>query len=256
MNKPEIMECSGLWRKRLLVFESLPSTNRWIMENSADCSNGDIIVALDQTSGRGRFDRTWTTPPGKCLTLSAVILPERENDPLLPCLCQAAALAVRQTIAKYNLPAMVKWPNDVIVNGKKTAGILAERDPSSGTVALGIGLNVNISIEEFSAINLLQPATSMSIEAGNTFDIDNIRTNLINALEHLIDDLWLNGLQNILKTWSEHDFLAVREIIVQTTDSQVVGRYYGLDKEARLVLADKNGKLHSFWSGDVSLSLV
>ncbi|MFC1497160.1 biotin--[acetyl-CoA-carboxylase] ligase [Verrucomicrobiota bacterium] len=238
---------NGLWGGRLMIFESLPSTNQWALENIADCRHGDVIRAIHQTAGKGRFLREWITPENTCLTITIVLKPQSADESLATAVMQMAACAVRATLEKFKITALLKWPNDVVVNGRKTAGILAENDPANHCIVLGIGMNVNLTEHDLGNIQLLQPATSMAIEKEQAFDIEQVCSELLNEFETLYNK------SSCLKIWGEHDFLTGKSIEVQTTDNIITGQYNGIDDQGRLCLTDSSGKKHEFWSGDITL---
>ena len=243
---------AGLWDSRLIIFPTLPSTNQWVLDNSDDCRHGDIVLAQSQTAGRGRFGRDWLSSSAGSLTLSAVLHPGPTHEPILPSVCQAAAVAVRATVAAHGIDATLKWPNDVLVAGRKTAGILAET-AATGTVALGIGLNVNIGRDILSGLSLSRPATSMSLEAATQFDMTAVRALLIEELRTALD-LAGSDPTALLTQWQQHDGMTGRQIEIGTAKGPVTGQYSGLDSDGRLLLTGDDGVTRTFLSGDVSVT--
>ena len=242
----------GLWGGKLLLFDTLPSTNQWVLDNIHSLHHGDVVRALRQTAGRGRFQRQWVTPGDRCLTFSVLLQYTRNDQWLAPVTGQAAALAVRLAIENHQIPAMLKWPNDVLIRGKKVAGILAERHADGGVV-LGVGLNVNLPAAELAAIDLIHPATSMRIETGSDFDIDVLAADVFQSLEAAIDRARRRGMSGILDAWKPHDALAGKRISVQAAGLTATGTYAGLAPDGRLRLVDDEGREHLFWAGDASL---
>lgn len=246
----QIVDRGGLWEGRLLVFHTLKSTNEWALEHLDFCRHGDVILAIRQTKGRGRLSRSWWAPDDKGLTLSVVITHFRQDEVMFV-LCQAAALSVRDTLDTYSVHGSLKWPNDVVVNGNKIAGILAETDFKQNSVVLGIGLNVNVDRENFKTVSLGRFATSMLVEKGCPFDITHVRTSLVSHLEKTIDLIALNGVSHVVNAWAKHDWLIGSLIEVRSPKSTKRGRYAGLDKRGRLRLIDAGGHENIFWTGDV-----
>ena len=246
----QIIEDEGLWDGRLVVFESLPSTNQWAMQNLDSCRHGDIVCATRQTAGKGRFSRSWMAPDDRGLTLSVVLMPG-EGQEVTPAVGQTAALAIRAILEAFGIDAVVKWPNDVLVGSRKIAGILMEGDSATGTVLLGIGLNVNVTEGDFETIELIQPATSMAIEKGQEFDISEVRRRLLAELKLALDAAEAEGPRAIMDNWKEYDCLMGKRIEVQTATNMISGIYTDLDEEGKLCLVDDTGKEHTLWSGDV-----
>jgi BirA family biotin operon repressor/biotin-[acetyl-CoA-carboxylase] ligase len=264
----QIHKEKGLWGGQLTIFDSLPSTNRWILDNAGKLTDGDVVRAISQTAGRGRFERPWFSPPGKCLTFSIAVIPRSVDTSFSPILCPSAALAVRGVLEEYGVSASLKWPNDVLVDGRKICGILAETAPPSsntadnqkgpvGTavLALGIGLNVNMTASHFSSHALDQPATSMFIETQRELTVETVFASLLSKLEKTLvrpDAGTISG-SAIVEAWKPHDCLAGQRIEVSTHDGGIEGDYVGMDGEGRLCLTDDSGRHRVFWAGDVSV---
>lgn len=155
--------------KKLLRLGTIDSTSdaaRREIEHGA--GEGLVVVAESQTKGRGKPGSGWFSPPGN-VYFSAVVKPYRNARDLAP-LTLLAALAVRKTIFRLTkLSAVIKWPNDLRLRGKKVAGILTERLPA-GQVIIGIGLNVNVARRTFPA-KLRESSTSLRVETGKKFSL-------------------------------------------------------------------------------------
>lgn len=252
MKAPENVQPGSAGRS-LLIFESLPSTNRWALDNAAALRHGDAVRAIRQTAGHGRFERVWLSPGDRGLALTIVLHPPRSMDWMAQRSGFAAALAVRDTLSFFGLPAQLKWPNDVVVGGRKIAGILAERDDPAGPVALGVGLNINLTRADFRGATLLYPATSMRIETGRQFDVTAVCLRLLRRFDAWWRRMEKLGAPCIGRAWARHDFLRNRSITVHSPAGAAAGRYAGMDDEGRLILAKPGGEVCAFWSGDVSL---
>jgi BirA family biotin operon repressor/biotin-[acetyl-CoA-carboxylase] ligase len=146
----------GTPRRHYRLTDSTNARLRHLAERGAP--HGTLVTAEEQTAGRGRQGRTWTAPPRRALLLSLLI---RHAAPLLPL---AAGVAVAETAEAFAArPAQIKWPNDVLIAGRKVAGILVEARPQANWAVLGIGLNVAIEPPEFPP-ELQQTATSLGLE--------------------------------------------------------------------------------------------
>lgn len=167
-----VEEAVGSWSPAIRYLEECDSTNRiaaeWARGGAAD---GSIVITDHQTAGRGRLARSWSSVPGAGLQFSIVLRPELSADSLgLLNIVAGSALAV--AAVALGLPAKLKWPNDLILNGRKAAGILAETVPGPNefaSVVLGIGVNVNHRAEDFPE-ELASSATSFRIASGKEFD--------------------------------------------------------------------------------------
>ncbi|MCH9609713.1 MAG: Bifunctional ligase/repressor BirA [Chlamydiales bacterium] len=170
-------------------FETLPSTNDWAKKElpSFDKQALTIITSHAQTQGRGRYGRFWHSPTGVNLYTSfCFFLNKDQSDPLI--LTHVMALSISKLLEEEGLDCQIKWPNDILVSGKKIAGILCETVPFKDQfgIVLGLGLNINLDQKSLELIN--QPATSIFYEMGKTFSIEEILTKL---KHHFQEDLAL-----------------------------------------------------------------
>jgi BirA family biotin operon repressor/biotin-[acetyl-CoA-carboxylase] ligase len=234
---------------------SLDSTNAFMRERfirGESLEHGVLIAAHEQTAGRGRQQRKWLSSSGNNLCFSLFI---ETHAPLIaiPSLTMAAALAVSEMLNAMRIPAAPKWPNDVLVDGKKICGILSERvernsSPKAGII-VGIGLNVNMSNEEAAAID--RPATSIRIEDGKTHDLPTILENLFPSLEFWIGEWENGGFPNLRNTWTDKAGPIGKPLSVHDGSHRKTGTLVGFGEHGELLLQTDNG-LETIWSGDVS----
>jgi BirA family transcriptional regulator, biotin operon repressor / biotin---[acetyl-CoA-carboxylase] ligase len=175
--------------RRILVYSQLDSTNNRALAASGD---GVVIVAESQSAGRGRHGRCWHSAPGLGLWFSVGL------DGVTPGLTFAAALALRDAVAPIAALA-IKWPNDLLLNGKKVCGILVEH--RQGRTALGIGLNVLHRPEELPA-DLDTAATSLALETGAPIDRAVVLQTILEQLDRRILHLRRGGLAAIREEWT------------------------------------------------------
>ncbi len=245
-------EKQGLWNADLLTFDSLPSTNAWALTNINELKHGDVVRAINQTAGRGRFNRIWTAPAGCNLNLSVVINQPVNSIPVTM-LLPATAIAIRDALKEFKIEAALKWPNDVMVSGKKIAGILAEIEPVTNHLIIGIGLNVNIDAQTIATMDFPQPPTSMRAEKDHVFDINSVCNDTLSCLEKTVNDLYKNGIPYISQRWQENDYLKEQTLSVKSEKEVITGKYMGMKKNGQLEIIDQAGENHLFWSGDVTL---
>jgi BirA family biotin operon repressor/biotin-[acetyl-CoA-carboxylase] ligase len=161
--------------------ESTPSTQRLL---GPDRGEGAVAVAEEQTEGRGRLGRSWISPPGVSILCSIVLMPPVDQQ-RLPELTVVAGEACAEAIARVTgLQPQIKLPNDVLLDGRKTAGILAEA--REGRVILGIGINVNVEPSQLPS-GLEPPATSLLAELGRPTDRVEVLVVLLESLERDYD---------------------------------------------------------------------
>jgi BirA family biotin operon repressor/biotin-[acetyl-CoA-carboxylase] ligase len=206
---PETVEplLSGRFGRPYLYEHSCESTQRLL---APDLPEGAAAVCDVQTGGRGRLGRAWLAPPGTAVLCSVVLEPPAERS--IAELSLVGGLAVAETVERATgLAAQIKWPNDVLVNRRKVAGVLAEA--SEGRVVLGLGLNVNQTRDELPA--------DTTVAAGSLFTTDGVRrerapilADLLARLERAYDRWREGGLDTIYDGLGARDFLRGRRLLV------------------------------------------
>ena len=198
----------------------------------AGAPHGTLVTAGEQSAGRGRQGRTWVAPPGRALLMSVVV---RDPPPMLPLI---AAVAVADVCGRE---AQIKWPNDVLLDGRKVAGILVEGRPQEGWAVLGIGLNVAVSPDDLPE-DLRDRATGLGREPS---DLDAVLADLLNVLDRRL----LEGPATTLDAWRRRDALAGREI----TWNGGTGTAAGVDDGGRLLVDVPGGERVRLDAGEVHL---
>ena len=180
--EPVISRLRGRFGRPYLYVEVCPSTQRLLSEGY---SEGAVALTEEQTEGRGRLGRRWLSPPGVSLLFSILLEPPVETA-RLPELSLVAGRACAGAIAAVaEVTPDVKLPNDILISGRKVAGILAEA--REGRVVLGIGINVNVPEEDLPT-EVDRPATSLLVETGHEVDRGELLIELLERLEHSYDE--------------------------------------------------------------------
>lgn len=218
----------------MILHPSASSTNELA---AADPRPDTIVLADHQTAGRGRMDRTWETPAGTALTFSLVVDP-RLPDPEWPLLPLAVALAVADGVRRAaGVPVAVKWPNDLLVDGRKVAGILLERVTGADgrpLAVIGIGINVGLAAEDLP----VPTATSLAI-AGSSADRLTVFAEVVPALATILGALADEPAAVLERYRTECDTIG-REVTVSLPDGEVLtGTATGLDRNGRLLVGDR-----------------
>ena len=204
---------------------------------------GAVSATDHQTGGRGRHGRRWVAPPGSSVLCSVMLHPPVERH--LPELSLAAALAAAEAVeGATGLTAQVKWPNDVMLNRRKVAGILAEL--SEGTVVVGIGINVNQGRDEL-PLDAPTPPGSLRTLTGHPYARAELTGSLLFRLERIYDGWRHGGLADLYGEIGARDFLRGRRITVDSEPALALQ----ILRDGRLEVATDRGEIRSLESGEV-----
>ena len=235
-------------------FDSIGSTNNealaWATNDAKDLS---LVIADEQTAGRGRLDRKWFTPKGTALAFSLILRPTAQEKPYLTRMVGLAALAVVDALRTRALVAQIKWPNDVLLNGRKVAGILVESVWSGEEVdCLVIGIGINVLKSAVPPAELLQfPATSLEESLGPAVERGEILHDILAGIIALRPHL---GSDSFVASWEKA--LAFRGEQVQVEEgngNSITGKLLGLESDGSLRLSDEQGNSVTVRFGDVRL---
>jgi BirA family biotin operon repressor/biotin-[acetyl-CoA-carboxylase] ligase len=236
-------------------FPSTGSTNEDALHWAAQGANeGSLVIADQQTSGRGRLGRKWVTHPGAALAFTLILRPTEKEIDHLALFSPLGALAVSEAIRHYcYLQTQVKWPNDVLVNRKKVCGVLTESqwtESKLNGLVLGIGINISpASIPD--RTKLLFPATSLESESGHVLDREKILRAVITEFFQLRPRL---GSIEFLQLWEEQLAFKGEVVQVEIPEKQTVeGILNGIDENGNLVILTANGTKAVFQIGEVKL---
>ncbi len=240
----------------VLVFDAVDSTNELAKQHLfQDAREGLVLLAESQTRGRGRLGRSWMSLPGMGLYLSLILKPKIPTR-RLPQLTLMAGLAAALAVNEFSVPdARLKWPNDVLLNGKKCCGILCETHPTptgESGVIVGIGINANHSPADFPD-ELKSSATSLKIETGNSTDRQDLAIALISHLDKQYDAFLSDEEPTIIEKWLENSDMVGKKITVTHGNTATPGTALGLDSQGRLLVLSDKGEELAFDSGEVSL---
>ena len=193
--------------------------------------HGTVVIAERQTAGRGRQGRSWSAPPGRALTLSALVRIEAGGVDLLPL---AVALAVCEACERTaDVRCEIKWPNDVWIGGRKAAGILIEARPQEGWAILGIGINVDTAPEELEG-ELRGSATSLRIASGRAVSREAVLGSLFERLAAWLEQL--GRAEQVVSAYRERDALYGRRIAWTEGEHRMTGEARGVDDDGALVV--------------------
>ncbi len=236
--------------QRILYYPKLPSTMDTAKgEAQKGAAEGTVVIAEEQTSGKGRMQRAWLSPQGS-IALSIILHPKLAH---LSSLTMVVSLAVAHCIEQVTgLKSQIKWPNDVLVNGKKVCGILIESDVRGNTVdyaIIGIGINVNLRLSDFPEIP--PTATSLSHELGKKVSrLDMIRRLLVET-ERLY--LALSAGESVYQEWRNRLVTLGKKVQIKSSETTYKGIAESVASDGSLLLRQPDGSLIKIVAGDVTL---
>lgn len=237
------------------MLESCGSTNDEAAHLAmAGAPHGAVVMALAQSTGRGRMGRDWHSPPGENLYLSCVLRPELEPFQVPP-VTLAAGLGVVSAVNSLGLAATLKWPNDVLLGGRKLAGILTEMSTRGSRVEhVIVGIGINLETRVFPP-SLASIATSLA-QHGVTIARDRFIERLLGDLERWLDRFFAGGVEAIARAWMERAGIGperVSRVRVQGPSGPIEGRAVGIDGSGFLLVAAPDGQVHRVLAGDVAV---
>ncbi|QIX25919.1 biotin--[acetyl-CoA-carboxylase] ligase [Nocardioides sp. JQ2195] len=232
---------------RVEILATAGSTNAELADRArAGADDGSVVVTEHQTAGRGRLDRVWETPPRACLTFSLLHRPDLPpaSWPWIPL---AVGVAVHSALVGSVPGIGLKWPNDVLVEGRKLAGILVERNetPQGPAAVIGIGLNVSLGRDELPVAT----ATSLALETGEVPDRTALLNTLLASLERTMAGL--DDLGTVRTAYAAACVTLGREVRVELPSAEPLeGRASRLDAGGQLVVESTSGPV-TVGAGDV-----
>ena len=240
--------------KRIFFSREINSTNDLAKELARlGAEEGTIVLAQTQKAGRGRFGREWVSPRGG-LWFSAILRPNKKAMETSG-LVFVAGLSVAEVLhEKYGLRSETKWPNDVLVNGKKLCGVLAEINTEGGRInyaILGVGVNVNFRVSNALPEPLRSRATSVESELGRRIRLQSLIKTLLEKMESVYDDWLKAGSVHLLRRWKEHAAFLGCKVVVTDESRSLEGLALDVDVDGALVLKLDDGTTRRILVGDV-----
>lgn len=238
------------------VFDEIGSTNNEAKRRAQEgCADGAIFIADWQHNGRGRLaNRTFVSPKGKGLLLSIVLRPPIAPTEAAKCTLLAALGVVRAIRRLTGIDCGIKWPNDILADGKKLVGILTEMNADMDGVkyiVVGIGINVNIQQADFPE-EIRSLATSVEAQLGRPFDRFILLGAVCDELERLYDAMLIEGFEPILAEWKRYSVTIGQLVRVIAPDETYAGRAIDLDADGSLLVETQDG-IKTVLAGDVSI---
>ncbi|WLR53069.1 biotin--[acetyl-CoA-carboxylase] ligase [Bacillus tianshenii] len=234
--------------------ESVDSTQKIAHElANSEASEGTIVVSDEQTLGRGRLDREWYSPKGTGIWTSIILRP---NIPMqqAPQLTLLTAVSVVRGIKRATgIDCEIKWPNDILINGKKIVGILTEMQADADrvrSIIIGVGMNINHQLDHFPE-ELQSIATSLAIEKGEPINRAKVLQAVLKEMEELYVDYLNEGFDVVKVLWEAHAVTIGKRIRARLMNGVIEGMAKGITDDGVLLLEGNDGKLHHIYSADI-----
>jgi len=241
--------------RKMQYLENTPSTN-WVGKQI--CSEGDmeglhglVIIAEEQTGGIGRMGRVWVSPSGG-IWITIVLKPVIPIDHVFM-VTMAGSVAVARAIRKeFDLGALIKWPNDILIGNKKVAGLLLELSAEADTIhhcLLGIGIDVNVPLSQFSP-DLQKEITSISTEVGHEVDRATFLARILKEFENRYLLIESGEYEAIIREWKSLSCTLEHRVHITTMKNSFEGAAIDIDEFGALIIRKDNGKIERVIAGD------
>ena len=242
--------------RNILYLRETGSTNEEAFRLAEEgAEEGTVVVAESQRRGKGRLGRHWVSPPGVNLYCSVILRPAILPVRAAQMTFLSSVAVARAITATTSLRPFIKWPNDLMINGRKVAGLLNEMSAETEKVnfiILGIGVNINMRHEQFPD-DLRHPATSLFLETGRPVKRTDFTRTLLETLDHLYGSYLEHGYGPIREEWQAHCNSLGRKVMITFQNSQVVGMAEGIDEEGALLVQLPEGRIERVLAGDVTI---
>lgn len=217
--------------------------------------HGTVVIAEEQTDGRGRLDRSWNSTANKGIWMSVIIRPAISPQ-FAAQFTLVSAVAITQAIQEVtNLTPEIKWPNDILINGKKVTGILTELQADMDivhSIIIGIGVNVNQELSAFEE-SIQKTATSLKIENGEEIDRSLLVAKILYYLEKYGELYVENGFKPIKILWESHNCTIGKRIRATTLRETLEGVALGITNDGVLEIKLDSGEIRGVYSADIHL---
>jgi BirA family biotin operon repressor/biotin-[acetyl-CoA-carboxylase] ligase len=240
--------------KRIIHKHSTPSTQIIAHQAASEgASHGTVIIADEQTEGKGRMDRHWHSDKGNGIWLSIIVRPE-----ILPYqapqLTLLTATVLADVLRKFaSVTSLIKWPNDILINNRKTAGILTEMQAEQDRiqyVVIGIGINVNQEESDMPK-DIAHRATSLKIETNQHWQLRELVQHILITFENTYDSYMKNGFPEIKDKWESFGFKIGENISIKTMRNEWDATFIGIAADGALLTKSADGTIKKLYSAEI-----
>ncbi|WP_100331397.1 biotin--[acetyl-CoA-carboxylase] ligase [Bacillus xiapuensis] len=241
--------------KEIVYKETIDSTQKEALRLAQeDFKEGTVVIAEEQTAGRGRMTRVWHSPKHTGIWMSVILKPPLPPYKA-PQFTLITAVAVVEAIMEVTgLTPEIKWPNDILINGKKVTGILTELQADADQIhSLIIGIGINVNQKHFPE-ELEEVATSLALETGETVSRSRLIQEILKNMEACYDIYMEQGFADIKKLWEKYAISVGKQITATTISATIKGKALGITEEGVLKLLDEEGTIHDIYSADIEIN--
>ena len=239
----------------IIHLNEIDSTNTEVRRKALQgAAEGVVVTAEKQTAGKGRRGRTWESPEGENLYFSLLLRPEVPVDKA-PMLTLIMALSVSKAIEKFcGIVSLIKWPNDLVISGKKICGILTEMHMTEGQIEdVIVGTGINVNQKQFPS-ELADKATSLSLESGNAMDKAKLLQNVLDEFAVLYERfLGVKDLSYLQEEYNQRLVNRDRQVLVLEPGNEYQAVAKGINAEGELLVVKEDGSVEAVYAGEVSV---
>lgn len=243
------------WLGEKIIHKTSVTSTQHIAHQLAreNAPHGTVVIADEQTKGKGRMNRSWYSSKNKGIWMSIILRPE-----ILPYLAPQLTLLTATVLAEVfdkelKIWPQIKWPNDLLINQKKTAGILTEMQAEQDQiqyVVIGIGINVNQSIHDIPD-ELSNKATSLHIASNKERSIKDLIQQILQSFEPSYNDYIENGFSDIKKKWESYGFKIGEKIKINTLKHSWTAKFNGIASDGALLIENNDGQIKKLYSAEI-----
>lgn len=242
------------WLGQKIIHKSSLTSTQHLAHQLAreNAPHGTIVIADEQTEGKGRMNRPWHSSKNKGIWMSIILRPEILPY-LAPQMTLLTATVVAEVLDKQGIKPQIKWPNDLLINQKKTAGILTEMQAEQDQIqyiVIGLGMNVNHSSEEI-PVELRERATSLYLEDKRERSIKDLIQQILLKFESAYDHYIVNGFPEVKKNWESYGYKIGQEIKINTMKKSWFAKFNGIAEDGALLIENDEGEIKKMYSAEI-----
>lgn len=241
--------------RKIHYFDSIDSTNNKAKQIALEEAEGTLVIGEQQIEGKGRLGRKWISPSGKGIWMSIILKPDIEPYSVGSITLLGAA-SVYKALENMSIDSQIKWPNDILIDGKKISGILTEMNAELNRInylVMGIGINVNLDQEDIPE-ELRDKATSIKIKEGQAIDRKKLLANIVNEFEGLYKSFINEGNNSkAIDICRENSATIGKEVKIVQGKEEKIGKALNINDKGELVVEFNDGTIKSIFAGEVSV---